>query len=91
MIFEKFDFFDFLRITLTLTLTLILTLTQPQHLTTLTLTPPRFLASSAMSSDEAKMRLKAYAAMKAKEGEGIGMMYPSEKRKNKVGGSTLSS
>merc|ERR1719431_455673 len=43
----------------------------------------RFLASSAMSSDEAKMRLKAYAAMKAKEGEGIGMMYPSEKRKNK--------
>lgn len=44
-----------------------------------------------MSSDEAKMRLKAYAAMKAKEGEGIGMMYPSEKRKNKVGEIILSS
>merc|ERR1719153_1759291 len=41
----------------------------------------RFLTNSALGQDEAKMRLKAYAAMK--EGN-FGLMYPSaEKKKNK--------
>merc|ERR1719180_421890 len=43
----------------------------------------RFLTNSAMGVDEAKMRLKAYAATVADKEGNFGMMYPSEKKKNK--------
>merc|ERR1719228_1032363 len=43
----------------------------------------RFLTNSAMGADEAKMRLKAYAATVADKEGNFGMMYPSEKKKNK--------